>query len=78
MKPALCFRRWLWQCLKWHHAKKALELEEKLFQSLERGNKDVSQGDEYGKYTRAIAEGPVETWRQILESRMVFFHCRRK
>lgn len=78
MKLELCFRRWLWPCLKWGHAEKALELEEKLFQSLGRVNKDLSQGDEYGKYTRAIAEGPVEIWRQILEPRMVFFRYRRK
>lgn len=43
----------------------------------------MSQGlrnerNEDGKDTRAIAEGLVETWKQIVEPRMVFFHYRRK
>lgn len=64
--------------------KEGVELEETLFQSLGRGNKDLSQGlcsnrrATDGKDPRAIAEGPAETWRQILEPRMVFFQYRRK
>lgn len=58
-----------------------MELEEKLFVSLGGGNEDLSQGlcnnrNEDGP--RAIVEGLVETWRQILEPRIVFFHYRRK
>lgn len=30
------------------------------------------------KDMRAVVEGLVETWKQILEPRMVFLHCRRK
>lgn len=36
------------------------------------------KGNEDGKGTGAIAEGPVETRSQILESRTLFFHHRRK
>lgn len=78
MKAEPCFRRWLWQCLKWDCARKALKSEEELFQSLERSNKQQQKGNEDGKDTRAIAEGPVETWSQILESTTLFFHHRRK
>ena len=37
-KLELCLTRWVWQCLNG----KALELEEKLYPSLGRGNKDLS------------------------------------
>lgn len=41
MKAEPCFRRWLWQCLKWDRARKVLKSEEELFQSLERSNKGL-------------------------------------